>query len=330
MQQDRTLSPSNQADLQRARSAERRTKRQEDDAISGAAEADTTKKLANHRSYAEEQVIRKRNAKEDLDRIRKKVEYDKQARRERNEYSRAAAAGLYQDHESEISLSPSHTSSLSTSGRTGLQVRLLDGSAIRSTFEPSTKLSEVRQWLDSNRTDGDHPYTLKQLMTPAPSRPINDEDRGKSLDSLGLHPSATLVMSPLQGLAAAYQQSPVAAAQTIAGLIWSYIVAAVLRVVSMIKTFLGLGERPQQDSLSQATTGDRASRAVTSEGTSTGTAMASSDSGIRIRSLKDQRRGNIDPDEDATRSEHQLYNGGGVSNISSDCASQFADVFKSA
>lgn len=294
---------------------EGRTRRQEENAISGATEVDITKKLPQYRSYAEEQVIRKRNAKEELDRVRKQVEYDKQARREWNEYSKSTVANP--DHHQGIEVKPlsSQQTARNISGSTRLQVRLLDGSAIRSTFDSSTPFSKVRQWLDSSRTDGDHPYSLKQLMTPAPSPLINDEDHSRSLNDLGLHPSATLVMAPVQGLAAAYQQSPSGAAHTIAGLIWTYVVAMVLRVISKLKTFLGLGERPQQGQAEQGTVRDETRRVVNLEATATGATPASGDSGIRIRSLKDQRRETNDRDGDSKRSEHQLYNGGGVSQI---------------
>lgn len=204
--------------------------------------------------------------------------------------------------------------SKSTAGSTRLQIRLLDGSSLRGSFAPTTTLAQVREWIDQSRADGDHPYTLKQLMTPAPSRKISDEDGGKTLADLELHPSATLIMSAVEGLAAAYQQSPANAAQTVMSVVWSYFVTILMRVMEMMKTFLGLnqGQQPSQSaSIADSRTGDPQAEGASN---ASGATASSSDSGIRIRTLRDQRGTAAKGKERAASpSEHQLYNGGGVS-----------------
>ncbi|EPB78863.1 UBX domain protein [Ancylostoma ceylanicum] len=72
-----------------------------------------------------------------------------------------------------------------------IQVRLLNGQAVRQTFGASEPLSAVRLWLELNHSDG-IPFTLLQ---PFPRKVMTDEDYDKPLKELGLVPSANFVMT---------------------------------------------------------------------------------------------------------------------------------------
>jgi len=63
---------------------------------------------------------------------------------------------------------------------------------------------DVRDWVDKNRTDGDTPYVFKQILAPQPSRTISILEEEESLASIGLLPSATLVLSPVGRYTSAY------------------------------------------------------------------------------------------------------------------------------
>lgn len=88
---------------------------------------------------------------------------------------------------------------------TALQVRLFDGSTIRSRFKTDTTLKDVRTWVDETRHDGSLPYTFKQVLTPLPNKNIDSTEENKALGDLGLAPSSTLVLIPVPTFAGAYE-----------------------------------------------------------------------------------------------------------------------------
>jgi UBX domain. len=50
-----------------------------------------------------------------------------------------------------------------------LQVRLFDGSSVRSSFTPTQSIrNDVRAWLDQKMEDDNRPYNLKHILTPLP------------------------------------------------------------------------------------------------------------------------------------------------------------------
>ncbi|OTA98442.1 hypothetical protein M426DRAFT_325980 [Hypoxylon sp. CI-4A] len=157
------------------------------------------------RSYQEEVRQRKREAAEERKRILKRIEDDRRERREREAKERQARLLLSNAQESEESTSqtpaiplPRRQVSGSTQGdHCNLQVRLFDGSTIRSRFKSDATLSsEVRKWIDEDRTDGDAPYTFRIVLSPLPNKAIEPAEETESLLSLGLAPSATLVLVP--------------------------------------------------------------------------------------------------------------------------------------
>lgn len=166
--------------------------------------------VSNQSLYAQEQRKRKKEAKEERERILRVIETDKAERKEKEAQRRALAraeaeasqaidadkASESHDHGAPRKWGPQQCS---------LQVRLFDGTTIRRKFEPGQSLGNaVREWIAELRTDGDTPFTLKQILTPLPNRTITISEEEESLQSLGLLPSATLVMLPIQGYTGAY------------------------------------------------------------------------------------------------------------------------------
>ncbi|KAK4517228.1 peroxisomal copper amine oxidase [Mucor velutinosus] len=77
-----------------------------------------------------------------------------------------------------------------------LNIRQLDGSNIRHQFEAVSTLSEVRNWIQENRTeDAKKPYKLSSQF---PTRLFTDADDNTTLKDLNLCPSATIIMKPLK------------------------------------------------------------------------------------------------------------------------------------
>ncbi|KAF9888410.1 hypothetical protein FE257_008688 [Aspergillus nanangensis] len=101
-----------------------------------------------------------------------------------------------------------------------LQVRLFDGTSVRSSFSPSQTIrGDVRPWVESHRTDERRPYNLKHILTPLPNRTLTIAEEEQTLEELGLGSSATLVMVPINTYIEAYSAAgsslPVRAASTI-------------------------------------------------------------------------------------------------------------------
>ncbi|KAI1411404.1 hypothetical protein F5Y13DRAFT_57783 [Hypoxylon sp. FL1857] len=159
---------------------------------------------AAERTYAEEIRQRKIHAAEERKRILKRIEDDKRERREREAQEKKARLLLNATHNDEGSSSQTPAIPLprrqegSTHGdHCNLQVRLFDGSTIRSRFKNNATLAgDVRKWIDEDRTDGDAPYTFRVVLSPLPNKAILPREETESLLSLGLAPSATLVLIP--------------------------------------------------------------------------------------------------------------------------------------
>ncbi|KAL7268635.1 hypothetical protein RUND412_008729 [Rhizina undulata] len=92
---------------------------------------------------------------------------------------------------------------------TALSFRLLDGSIMKQIFPSSAVLGkEVREWVDENRTDGDRPYSFLQILVPFPNKSLSISDEVSSLETLGLSPTATLVLVPIATFVSAYKETP--------------------------------------------------------------------------------------------------------------------------
>ncbi|KAK6952402.1 hypothetical protein Daesc_006938 [Daldinia eschscholtzii] len=184
--------------------AEREAKAQERRRASESNEGQSSTSSRPERSYAEEVRQQKIRAAEDRKRILKRIEDDKRERREREAKERQARLLLSSTNDTEASSSqtqpiplPRRQASGSGGDHCNLQVRLFDGSTIRSRFKSDATLGgEVRKWIDEDRTDGDAPYTFRIVLTPLPNKAVEPSEESQSLQSLGLPPSATLVLVP--------------------------------------------------------------------------------------------------------------------------------------
>ena len=174
-----------------------------------------------------------------------------------------------------------------------LQVRLFDGSSVRSSFSPFQSIrGDVRPWLDAQLTaDNSRPYNLKYILTPLPSRTLSITEEEQTLQDLGIGPSANLVMVPIQSYSEAYGSSgpslPVRGAYAIYGLVSS----AVGGLAGSVGSFLGYGQ---------------------TEGSSTSSGSHSSDGQRRVAVSQSARIRTLGDQNEAERDDQQFYNGNQV------------------
>ncbi|RFU28129.1 hypothetical protein B7463_g8194, partial [Scytalidium lignicola] len=165
--------------------------------------------------YALIQRKRLQVEREERQRILRRVEDDKIERRER-ETKRKAEASLENGGENNGALLRSETTSNPQKPQTKLQqcaiqVRLFDGQTIRSRFPTTGSLRmDIRPWIDAQQQDtGGRAYTFKQVLTPLPNKNITISEEEQSLASLGLCPSATLILVPIKGYVTAFESSSI-------------------------------------------------------------------------------------------------------------------------
>ncbi|KAI5208557.1 hypothetical protein E4T39_01349 [Aureobasidium subglaciale] len=157
----------------------------------------------NKQDWADQQRNRNKEARIERERILKSIESDKAARKEKERQRRLATQG-----ESSTAAAQQPAQASAASGRNSsvcnLQIRLFDGSSLRTKFDPSATLAtSVRTYISQN-SQTDIPYEFRQILLPNPSRNISVGEEGESLRSLGLTPSATLVLVPIKGYTDAY------------------------------------------------------------------------------------------------------------------------------
>lgn len=266
-----------------------RAKREAEAAESSAA-ADPSKKT--QMSYAAQQRQREREARYERERIKKQIENDRQARKERDEQARLIRRGdLANAAQAAVGAQPAAVSPRKGPASTecAVQVRLMDGSTIRSRFPCGSNIrADIRPWIDAELGGVDTPYTLKQILTPLPNRPIEVGEEEESLQSLGLTPTATLVLVPVEGAAEAYGNGP-------GWLPFGFrLVSSGVATVMGLGAFLGLGQHAPPSSSSATATQQR--------GGDTGS-LARPGSGGATASLQDLRD---------RRQDGQLYNGNSV------------------
>ena len=289
------------------RQAKARARRE--DAEAQAANSSPSSFKSPELSYAQQQRKRQQDARQERDRIMRQIEADKADRREREERRRALARaeaeggssdgadGLV-DRQLSSEDARRHTSPrLSSSKDCAVQVRLLDGSTIRSRFPSNHTLrTHVRAWVDEQRSDGDVPYTFKQILAPKPNRAITISEEEESLQGLGLTPSATLVMAPVQGSIAAYGSGGPGLLSRGLAAGYGLVSGGVGMVTGTLGAVLGVGQVAQPAGAGPASSpGD--SRGSNATPPSTG-------GGINVRTLRDQQ---------VPREDHQFYNGNQVS-----------------
>ncbi|KAK9420930.1 hypothetical protein SUNI508_01021 [Seiridium unicorne] len=216
-------------------------------------EGESTNAGSAENKYASSLRKKKQEEKAERQRILKRIEDDKRARREREAQERQArlllaatedegtastsAASTLQQRQEDIQL-PSRGGG----AHCNLQVRLLDGSRIRNRFPSDVKLgTEVRKWIDENRSDGDEPYTFRVVLAPLPNKTIEPSEEADSLLDLGLAPSSTLILVPRVRVASAFQQTGGAIYR-----VWSGVWALLAMILSFPLTLVGSGRTQGQ------------------------------------------------------------------------------------
>ncbi|KAG6024687.1 hypothetical protein E4U40_003123 [Claviceps sp. LM458 group G5] len=264
--------------------------------------------LAEQQKQAELVKKKKQQASDEVKRVRQRIQDDKEQRRQaarERELLRQGTSPWLESSSSPVAVNnnsaiknthkrqPSHPSSTSTrtSEHTSIQVRLFDGSTIRSRFRTASPMRHVRDWVDEARTDGSMPYSLKQLLTPLPNRSIDDTEDEKSLGEIGLAPSSTIVLVPIRPkyVSAYTHSSPMA--------IFSRLVSLPFGLLTWLLGLLGLGGGGSRGS--SGGDGDGDSYEMTSERHSSVSAQTKE---------RDRRIAGFENPDDGRR-DHQLYNG---------------------
>ncbi|KAL8720200.1 MAG: hypothetical protein Q9225_002893 [Loekoesia sp. 1 TL-2023] len=259
--------------------------------------------VSQQSSYAQQQRKRQREAKEERQRILRAIESDKAERKvkeaQRRALAEAEAVDANQASKSTDLELPSNRGAAPHAQQCSLQIRLFDGTTLRGKFESHQTLNnDVRPWIADQRTDGDMPYTLKQILTPLPNRTIGISEEEESLQSLGLLPSATLVMVPIQDYIGAYSsnQGVVSKAVSI-----GYNAASIGG--SMLKGALGTVLAFGRATSDTQEIGSQERRVETSSDSDRQTAAAAAREGVSFRTLSRHHDGSED---------HELYNGNQV------------------
>ena len=254
---------------------------------------------AKQATYAVQQKKRQQEAKLERERILRQIEHDKAERKEkearRKEIAMAEAEGMDGAGGLVDQQLTGEVSSLKStrSKECAVQIRLFDGSTIRSRIPSDQTLrGNVRPWVDHHKSD-DVPYTFKHVLTPMPNRTLSISEEEETLQSLGLTPSATLVIVPIQGYTNAYSDGQgIVSKGASAG--YNVVSAGAGIITGALGTFLGFG---------RATAPGDNPEARNDEADTTGVG-----SGINIRTLRDQR---------ADQDDHPLYNGNQVMSFAS-------------
>lgn len=205
------------------------------------AEADAGEDTEAAKKHKHTEIVKqqKQQAREARERVLKRIEDDKEERRSRaveQEKIRLegqkvgdVAASLVKSPETKM---PSTTK---VGEMTYIQVRLFDGSSIRTRFKTASPLKDARTWVDESRTDGNTPYTFKQVISPTQNKAIDVTEEKESLGDLGFAPSATLVLIPVPTYASAYGMA--------SGNVLTQFFTFVVGIFTWIFSLVGLGGR---------------------------------------------------------------------------------------
>nr|POE90026.1 ubx domain-containing protein 6 [Quercus suber] len=255
------------------------------------ATTELTDKEKSRRDWIYQQKQRKDEAKRDRQRILDRIEADKLERKLKTQRAREPdeAASFMESWQV-----PAPSSSLSNKSSTcTLQVRLFDGSSIRSRFLPTATLAnEIRDWIKDTSPDNAEnkaPFTFRQVLAPSPSRSIGESDEHKTVQELGLTPSATLVLVPVTGFVDAYSDGN---SGGLLGLLYSS-TSGLWNSLGSLGSFLPSFTIDHSTPLPNDNTPSTRDQSASAAGPAT----------IRVRTLASQR------DEADTKNETEFYNG---------------------
>ena len=274
-----------QKDEAERRAKEDQAKAREKAKAEAAASADTDAA----RTHQQAELLKKKRQQEteERKRILKRIEDDREERRQRAAERERKRIDSQTTGDIASSLVNAPQSKLPSTTRVGamasIQVRLFDGSTMRSRFKTGAPFKDVREWVDETRTDGKMPYTFRQLLTPMPNKAIDETEEGKSMGELGLAPSSTLILIPVQNFTSAYEGGSQG--------VLPRLIAAILSFLTWLTGLVGLGGNRETAQQPVAAGSERSS----------GSAQE-----------KDRRiRGFQNPNDQ--RRDQQLYNGNSVS-----------------
>ncbi|KAJ4386746.1 hypothetical protein N0V93_009644 [Gnomoniopsis smithogilvyi] len=248
---------------------------------------------------------RQRKAREDRARVLKLIEDDKAERRARSQRQRAERqASANDDAKSETApeaLAAPSSSAARRHDQCAIQVRLFDGSTIRTRFPAKATISqEVRKWIDESRTDGKEPYTFKIILNPMPNKAIDHAtEEDQTLEELGLAPSSTLVLTPVDRYSSAYTNMNAGLTNPVSRLVTA-VLAIVVNILGGITGALG-GLGHVGTTASSTGEGNSVGASQNDRSEAHGQAAASGRDGSgRIKGFQN-------PDD--VKRDHQLYNG---------------------
>lgn len=174
------------------------------------ASSDQNDKQQARDAWIYQQKQRKDEAKKERERILKQIESDKQERKaQAARRKEAEMGGMSEVTPSEATANPPSSSAARAPTHAStcqLLVRLFDGASIKGKFASDADVSAVRAWVKEASPEGgaDIPYCFRQILAPQPSRTIEVGEEARTLQELGLVPSATLVLVPIAGSVDAY------------------------------------------------------------------------------------------------------------------------------
>ncbi|GAB7345965.1 hypothetical protein MBLNU457_4188t1 [Dothideomycetes sp. NU457] len=291
-----------QAEKEARKAAAKARKEQEEKEAAG----HNSSTQSSRQAYVDQQRTRLKEAKQEKERVLKMIEADKAARKERDAQRKLAAQG-----EATPASGPSTATGLGTNSRPSghvsalcsLQIRLFDGSSIRTKFASDSTLSSAVRTYVTEESQTFQPYNFRLMQVPGPSRTIDISEENQSLQSLGLCPSATLVLVPVKEYTTAYSGTysnsimnrSLAMTQSVMG-------GAYNLVGGMLGRLTGYGAGEAEGPYMGGTADEQEPSNVQ------GSRMAGADSqpqtgpssGMKIRTLADQRR-----DDQSS----ELYNG---------------------
>lgn len=239
-------------------------------------------KKTDRDEFADAIKKKRREAAKERQRILKRIEDDKIARQE------MVAAKAREGTSTATSGGPS-TAFKGSGENAAILVRLSDGSTLRKRFAKGSSIrGDVRKWVDSNRNDGStSPYKFRVALNPATSRLIDETEEDRTLEELGLSPSATLVLVPIPSWVTANGGGGILQ-RTTSLFVWFY---------TMITTFFSSIFGSRGTSRSEEIEMDEVNPQGQPE------AQQGKSSGSRVNTLQDSAR---------QRRDHQLYNGNSV------------------
>lgn len=206
-------------EAQQKKAAEEARSRAKAKAEAKAAEVERTGVPDPQSKHADMLKKKRKEAREEKERILQAIEDDKAARKARQAEREAERRMSLEAQKGEAlahgAPAPAPAAKLRPAARASehcaLQVRLFDGSTIRNRFPSGNRLgADVRNWVDASRGDDKQAYAFKVVLTPLPNKTVETSEEGQSLQDLGLTPSSTLILVPVaKSIAAAYPTNPV-------------------------------------------------------------------------------------------------------------------------